>query len=89
MAKALSRGGEVRIREFLSKTNGLADLLQAFFGRGVFLKRVPTTSHRHGEVELAAADVFHSGGVRLEGWWSSVRRPHQDHERRERHGASG
>jgi hypothetical protein len=31
-------------------------------------------------VELAVASVFHPGSVRLEGWRSTVRRPHYDDE---------
>lgn len=53
---------------------------RAFFGRGVFHECVPAPSHRYGEIELAAANMFHSAGMNFEGRWPSVRGPHHDNE---------
>jgi len=44
------------------------------------LHRIPTPTHRDSKVELAVANVFHPGSVRLEGWWSSMRCPHHEDE---------
>src|SRR5271156_2575657 len=63
-----------------SKIDQLVDRFHALFWWCPSLHSVPAPSHRHSNIEVALASVFHPGSVRLEGWRSSVRRPHYDDE---------